>query len=344
MMMKLHSAVPLFLIAMFFLPPAKGQNTEQDRSIRELLIRQKFNGSVLVARKGKILIQEQTGFADMAFGIPVSEHTKFEIASITKPFTALLVLRLAQEGKIQLDEKLTKYLPEVTRPEAQAITVHHMLSHTSGIQDYVGISPEFASWTDQKILEELGKTPISFAPGTQFQYSSSTYILLRMVIERATGKTYEENLTQYILGPAGMTETGVTHNQQVVAEKAPGYVRSTNGFKQAFPVLNTDLFLGAASLYTTANDLLKWDQALYSGKLLNDKYQQLMYTIVLGPYGYGWFIEQTQGGKIVSHGGDTFGYTSLILRELETQTVFIILSNVQSMDRAAILDILKKAI
>ena len=228
--MKLTFILPLIFISIILSQQAKCQ---KDNKSHELLVKEKFNGSVLVARKGKILYQEQTGYADMEFKVPVSVHTKFEIASLTKPFTALLVLRLVQEGKLQLDDKLTKYLPEVTRPDAQAITVHHMLSHTSGIQDYVGISPEFASWTDKKVLEELAKTPIQFVAGAQFQYSSSTYILLRIIIERVTGKSYEENLKQYVLDPAGMTETGVIHNQQVISENTFGYIITANGFKHA---------------------------------------------------------------------------------------------------------------
>lgn len=335
-----------FILSLLFalLISVKQANSQTDGKSRELLVKEKFNGSVLVAKRGKILYQQQIGYADVEFGVPVSLHTKFEIASLTKPFTALLILRLVQDGRMRLEDKLAKYLPEITRPDAQEITIHHMLSHTSGIQDFVGISPEFASWTDKKVLEEFAKTPIQFSAGTKFQYSSSTYILLRIIIERVTAKSYEENLKQYVLDPAGMTETGVTHNQQVVSEKAFGYISTSTGFKHSYPILNTDLFLGAASLYSTANDLLKWDQALYNGKLLDDKHLQLMYTTVKKPYGYGWFIEEPgQGRKSVSHGGDTFGFTSLIQRELDTQTIYIILSNVQSVSRDPILSILKKS-
>jgi len=340
--MKLRFALSLFLVSIIFSQQAKCQ---KDSKSLELLIGEKFNGSVLVGSRGKILYQQQIGYADMEFRVPVSIHTKFEIASLTKPFTALLVLRLVQDGRIQLDDRLTKYLPEIIRPDAQTITIHHMLSHTSGIQDYIGISPEFAAWTDKKVLEELANTPIQFLPGTQFQYSSSTYILLRIIIERVTRKSYEENLKLYVLDPAEMTETGVAHNQQVIPENAFGYITTSSGYKHSYPILNSELFLGAASLYTTANDLLKWDQALYNGKLLDDKYQQLMYTTVKKPYGYGWFIEESaQGRKSISHGGDIFGFTSLIQRDLDTQTIFIILSNIQSVNRDPILSILKKSV
>lgn len=339
--MKLRLVLSLLFVSIILSQQAKCQ---KDSKSLELLIKERFNGSVLVASRGKILYQQQIGYADMEFKVPVSIHTKFEIASLTKPFTALLVLRLVQDGRIQLDNSITKYLPEIIRPDAQKITIHHMLSHTSGIQDYIGISPEFAAWTDKKVLEELAKTPIQFLPGTRFHYSSSAYILLRIILERVTGKSYDENLKQYVLGPADMTETGVMHNLQVISENAFGYITSASGYKHSYPILNRELFLGAASLYTTANDLLKWDQALYNGKLLDDKYQQLMYTTVKKPYGYGWFIEEPgQGRKSVSHGGDTFGFTSLIQRELDTQTIFIILSNIQSVNRDPILSILKKS-
>jgi CubicO group peptidase (beta-lactamase class C family) len=139
-----------------------------------------------------------------------------------------------------------------------------------------------------------------------------------------------------------MNQTGVVHNQEVIKGKATGYLQTQIGFKAAYPVLNSELFLGAASLYSTCSDLLKWDQALYSGKLLNAQYTQLMYTPVQNPYGYGWFVDKNaQGDKTVSHGGDIFGSTSLMHRQLATHTVIIILSNVQSVDRDAIMNVLK---
>lgn len=320
----------------------QAQNRDGDQ-IGQLLAKQKFNGSVLVARQGKLVYEKQLGLANMEFGVPISEHTKFEMASLAKPFTALLTLQLAQNGQLNLEDKLAKFFPEMTRLEARDITVSHMLSHTSGIQDYVGISPEFASWTDKMVVAELSKAPISFPAGTQFKYSSSTYILLRILIERVTGKSYEQLLNEQICVVAGMSETGVIHNQEIIKNKAPGYVQVNSGFKDAYPILNNELFLGAASLYTTARDLLKFDQALHSGKLLNTEYQQLMYTPVQKPYGYGWFIEKTSGGDtIVSHGGDTFGYTSLIQRNLQSQTTIILLSNIQSLNRDAVVKILKE--
>lgn len=338
--MKIRILLSLFL---FFISIQRAE-CQGYNEIHNLLLKEKFNGSVLVARRGRILYQQQIGYADMEFQVPVSKHTKFEIASLTKPFTALLVLRLVQEGKLDLGDKLTKYLPEITRPDAQNITIHHMLSHTSGIQDYVGISPEFATWTDKRVIEEFAKTSIKSPPGTKFQYSSSTYILLRIIIERVTGRSYEENLKQAVLIPAGMNETGIVHNQELILNNAFGYIRTSSGLKHSYPILNSELFLGSASLYTTANDLLKWDRALYSGKLLSDKYQQLMYTTVINPYGYGWFVDESETGKeSVSHGGDIFGFTSLVYRELNTQTIFIILSNIQSMNRDPILAILKKS-
>lgn len=325
-----------------YVQSATGQNhnTRVDH-IDQMLIKLKFNGSVLVARRGEIIYEKQLGAANMEFDVPISRDTKFEIASLTKPFTAILTLQLAQAGKLNLEDRLTKYFPEVRRSDAETITIRHMLSHTSGIQDYVGISPEFGSWSDKKVVEELEKATISFIPGTKFQYSSSTYILLRILLERATGKSYEQLLEEQILVLAGMTQTGVIHNQEVIQGKASGYIRTNDGIKNAYPILNPELFVGAASVYTTANDLLKFDRALYSGTLLSNEFQKLMYTPVQKPYSYGWFIKQTDGrSKVVSHGGDTFGYTSLLQRVLDSETLIVVLSNMQSVDRDAIVKIL----
>lgn len=304
-----------------------------------------FNGSVLVAQNGRIIYQKNVGYADIEHKVAVVTDTRFELASISKTFTAILILQLVESGKIKLDAKVSDYIPEFTRNDSGQITIHHLLSHTSGIQDFVGLNCDFASWTEKEFLEGLQKTPINFKPGTQFQYASSTYILLRFIIEKITGKSYKVNLRENILKVAGMTNSGIIHNHEILADRALGYLNTGENYQNALPIANHEIFIGASSIYSTAQDLSKFDQALYTEKLLGQKEKELMFTIVQPPYGYGWFIsEDSLNGKILSHGGDIFGYTTLIERRLKDKIVIIILGNSQGIDREKIVKILDKTL
>ena len=319
----------------------QGKSIAMDKELIKLNKEGVFNGSVLVAKNGKIIYYKNVGFADIEHKVPIATNTKFELASVAKTFTAILILQLVESGKIKLDAKVADYIPEFTRNDSGEITIHHLLSHTSGIQDFVGLNCDFVSWTEKEFLEGLQKTPISFKPGSQFQYASSTYILLRFIIEKVTGKTYEANLSEQILKVAGMTNSGVIHNNEILVDRALGYVNEEGNYQNALPIANHEIFIGASSIYSTAADLLKFDQALYTEKLLDQKEKQLMFTIVQPPYGYGWFISQDSvNGTILSHGGDIFGYTSLIERRLKGKLVIIILGNLQGIDREKIVKIL----
>ena len=319
--------------------------TPIDNELVKLNKERLFNGSVLVAKNGKIIYQKNFGFADIEHKVPIVTDTRFELASISKTFTAILILQLVESGKIKLDAKVSDYIPEFTRNDSGQITIHHLLSHTSGIQDFVGLNCNFASWTDKEFLEGLQKTTLNFKPGTQFQYASSTYILLRFIIEKVTGKTYEANLREHILKVAGMTNSGIIRNHDILVGRALGYVNNERDYQNALPIANHEIFIGASSVYSTTHDLLKFDQALYSEKLLGQKEKELMFTIVQPPYGYGWFIsEDSPKGKILSHGGDIFGYTSLIERRLKNKIVIIILGNLQGIDREKVVKILHQAL
>ncbi|MFL5747731.1 MAG: serine hydrolase domain-containing protein, partial [Niastella sp.] len=214
-----------------------------------------------------------------------------------------------------------------------------------GIQDFVGLNCDFASWNEKEFMEGLQKTPVHFKPGTQFEYASSTYILLRFIIEKITGRSYADILQENILTPAGMNHTGIIYNQAILNNRAMGYLNRDGHFQNAMPVASHEIFIGASSIYSTVEDLLIFDQALYSDKLLKQKEKELMYTVVKAPYGYGWFIsDDTTNGKTVSHGGNVFGYTSLFERRLKNKTAVIILSNVQDVDRNKIVQILDKTL
>jgi CubicO group peptidase (beta-lactamase class C family) len=334
----------LFITISFF---SYGQTNfaNVDKELIELSKERLFNGSVLVAKNGKVIYQKNVGYADIEHAVPIGPTTKFELASVSKIFTAVLILRLAETGKINLEATVSEYIPEFTKKDSGQITIHHLLSHTSGIQDFVGLNCDFASWTSKQFFEALQKTPMNFKAGTQFQYASSTYILLRFIIERVTRKTYEANLTEHVFKIAGMTNSGIFHNNEIIVNRALGYVNTGEKYQNALAIANHEIFIGASSLYSTTMDLLKFDQALYTDKLLKQKEKDLMYTLVQPPYGYGWFIsEDAVKGKVLSHGGDIFGYTTLIERRLKEKVVIIILGNLQGIDRERIINVLEKAL
>lgn len=335
----------LFLLTICFVSHSQSKFPLVDKELTELNKAKLFNGSVLVAKAGKVLYQKNVGFADLEHNVPVGLNTKFELASISKTFTAVIVLRLVEIGKINLHAKVSDYIPEFTKSDSGQITIHHLLSHTSGIQDFVGLNCDFASWTSKQFFEGLQTTPINFKPGAQFQYTSSTYILLRFIIEKVTGKTYEVNLDEFILKPAGLTNSGIVHNNEVLVDRALGYVNDEGHYRNALPIANHEIFIGASSIYSTTGDLLKFDQALYTDKLLKKETKEVMYTIVKAPYGYGWFISDDPAkGKVLSHGGDIFGYTTLIERRLKDKVVIVILGNLQGIDREKIVSGLDKTL
>ena len=309
------------------------------------LARLGFNGSVLVARGDSVLYRRHLGFADLEAGAPVGPETRFELASLAKPLTALVVLQLVERGKLRLDGRVADYLPEFTRPDARAVTVHHLLSHTSGLQDFVGLTCAFAGWTNAEFLAGLATTPLQFPPGARFQYASSTYVLLRLLVERVTGRPFEALLHEQVFDPAGMRHSGVVHTGRLLRGRARGYVRTDSGYRHAAPIANSAIFLGAASVYSTAEDLRRLDRALYGEALLSAASKARMFRAVRPPYGYGWFVSDSpERGAVVSHGGDIFGFTTLIERRLRDRALLVVLSNVQDADREAVVGVLERAL
>lgn len=316
-----------------------------DKQLLKLHQEKNFNGSVLVAKNGKVIYQRAVGLADFEHKVPLTSSSRFELASITKTFTAILVLQLAHEGKLKLEANISDYVPEFTRHDSGQITIHHLLSHTSGIQDFVGLNCDFAQWKEKEFFEGLLKTPIVGQPGLHFQYASSTYILLRFIIEKVTKKSFEDNLRDRILSVAGMTNSGIIHNRQIVPYLARGYESDGEIYHQALPIANHEIFIGASSMYSTTLDMLKFDRALYANILLPKAETKLMSTVVQPPYGYGWFIaEDSIHGKTLSHGGDIFGYTTLFERRLKDKITIVVLGNLQGIDREKVVAILDQTL
>ncbi|MDO6427437.1 beta-lactamase family protein [Thalassotalea sp. 1_MG-2023] len=297
-----------------------------------------LNGSVLVAKNGKIIFEKGFGKANFQWGIKNDPNTKFRIGSLTKQFTATLILQLVEQGKIALNQPISEYLPYYRKDNANKVTIHQLLNHTSGIPNYT---------RDKDFRDQVSRNPyevkafiqkhcsdeLAFEPGSQFQYSNSGYFILGAIIESVTGDTYAEVLEQQILSPLKMHDTGYDNGQEILTNKAQGYDKLLEGYQHTSYV-DMSIPYAAGSMYSTTRDLLKWDSALYQQTLLKTSSLARMFDDTSGRnYGYGWMIEQLPAEKfgqtktVVKHGGGINGFNAFITRVIEDKYLVIILNN-----------------
>lgn len=299
-----------------------------------------FNGSVLVAEEGKVIYKKGFGFANMEWNIPNKPDTKFRIGSITKQFVSMQIMQLVEEGKINLDGKLTDYLPNYRKDTGEKITIHHLLTHTSGIPSYLGL-PGF--WSDSTrnhyqidyMVKNFHSGELEFEPGSKYKYIGTGYFLLAVLIEKVTGKSFEENLQERILKPLQMNNSGVDRNEVILENRAAGYLKRLTGLVNDpyFYMLNV---LGAGDMYSTVEDLYLWDRALHSDKLLLKKYKDIMFTPFLNNYAYGWSIhnvalgESNDSVQVISHIGGINGFSTIIFRLIKNKHLIVLFSNTGS--------------
>ena len=323
---------------------------EKAAKIQELLTLahkyRQFNGTALVAENGKVIYKGAFGMANMEWAIPNTPDTKFRLGSITKQFTAVLALQLVEQGKIKLDGKLSDYLPDYRKDTGKKVTIHHLLTHTSGIPSYTGL-PKFRAdvsrnpYKVDEFVKKYASGDLEFEPGSKFAYNNSGYFLLGAIIEKVTGKSYEQVLKENILDPVGMKNTGYDHHNTVLPKRAAGYDKRPDTYTNA-PYLDMSLPYAAGSMYSTVEDLLLWDQALYTEKVLSAKSKELMYKPFLEKYAYGWdvrdasFKRNDQPVLGIAHGGGINGFSTFILRFPKEKYLIVLLDNTgQTMDPLA---------
>jgi CubicO group peptidase (beta-lactamase class C family) len=310
-----------------------------DEIMRSHAAAQDFSGSVLVARDGRILYQHAFGYANLEWKIPNDLQTKFEIGSMTKQFTALLVLQFVNEGRIKLDGHISDYLLYYRKDTGNRVTVRQLLSHTSGIPNFIS-APGFldgpASRTTYSVKDFAQKYcsgDLEFEPGTQFHYSNSGYFLLGAVLEQVSGSSYERLLKDRIFTPLGMNDSGYAHSETIIPYRAAGYERSGNGLQNA-RFYDMSIPFAAGALYSTVGDLLLWDQALYSERLLPANLRELLFKRNLENYGFGWGIlipkPDSPGEIVLMHGGAIFGFQSVIERIPTQRDLIVLLDNTDS--------------
>lgn len=297
----------------------------------------KLNGSVLVAENGKVIYREGFGEADKSWGIANTPDTRFRIGSVTKQFTATLILQLVDEGALKLDSTISTYLPEYPKETGARVTIHHLLTHTSGIPSYTDI-PGFAKdhsrnhYEPEEFAATFSARPLDFEPGTKWRYSNSGYFVLGVIIEKVTGKLYDQVLRERILDPLGLKQTGYDRYDDVVEKQATGYVASPDGSFQRAPFIDPSIPFSAGMMYSTVDDLFKWDQALYGDAFLrNATLRARMFTPHMQGYGYGWQIGEKKIGsrtvKIVEHGGAIPGFHAGFRRMPTERNTIIVLDN-----------------
>ncbi len=295
-----------------------------------------FQGAVLVALNGEVLYRKAFGFANMEWQIPNTPETKFTIASLGKAFTAAIVLQLVEEGLIKLEDPLSKHLSTYRKDIGDKVTIHHLLSHTAGIP----WGPD--NWRDEQFaryytlddLVEIANQQVpEFQPGTQFLYCNSCYNLLGAMIEEVTGHPFGQVLQKRILDRVGMKNTGLVEHNPILQNRAAGYTRLATGEFVNAPLQDQSYAKGAGGMYSTVDDLYRWDQALYTDKVLSSKSRELMFTSYLQRSGYGWNVgtyvkNGAEGrGKLISGFGQTRGFASVIGRFLDDRHLVVVLGN-----------------
>ncbi|MBD0405318.1 serine hydrolase [Flammeovirga sp. EKP202] len=347
--------VTIFLLSFILYQSVFAQNDKIEKIDSVLSVSYEqgiFNGSVLVSMNGKDIYKKGFGYANFEYKIPNTVNTKFEIGSCTKQFTSMLILMLMEKGKIDLDEKITAYLPEYPSETGNKISIHNLLSHTSGIPDYIGL-PElecllYKENAPDEFIKVFWNLKLDFEPNTKFQYSNSNYFILGVIIERITGKSYSQMLQEYIFTPLEMYNSGTIDITEILEDKAYGYIHINDTLTVA-PRWNTTAAYAAGTIYSTIEDLLKWQLALQSNKLISQESFDKMLTPNLVPYGYGFAVlDQTKKyGRtftLYGHEGEIPGFRSLIHNVKEDNSTIILLDNNQNTSHFKIAEAIRKVL
>jgi len=306
--------------------------TEIDRYMRSAVEFEKFTGSIIVARDGKPIVSRGYGLANVEHDIPNTAKTVFRLASLTKQFTATSIMMLQERGKLNVGDPFCKYLADC--PAAwQPITIKQLLTMTHGIPNVtsleLGALRAFPVGWDQW-MEATGKKPLEFKPGEKFMYLGAGYTLLGLIIERISGKTYGEFLQENIFGPLGMKQSGHEDPSRILKGRATGYRQLPGDPITNLPYREMIRMYAAGGVYSTAEDLLLWDQALYTEKLLSRKSIEEMYApdkeMLPGKaYASGVWVSTKHGRREIAHGGNATGFITYIARYPSDRVAIIVL-------------------
>ena len=326
-------SLPLLLLLSITCFAQDGVSTRIDDYIRAEMQAQKIPGlSLAVIKNGEIVLAKGYGLANVEHQVPAKPETIFQSGSMGKQFTATAVMMLVEEGKLSLDDKITKFFPD--SPEAwRNITVRHLLTHTSGLGDYPEDFDLRRDYTEDELVQRIKSVPLAFQPGEKWSYSNLAYVMLGVLIHKVSGKFYGDFLQERVFKPLGMSTARVISEADIVPNRAAGY-RLVNGELKnqnwVSPTLNTT---ADGALYLTVYDMAKWDAALYTEKLLKRSSLDQMWTAVklndgkTFPYGFGWALGAVNGHRIVEHGGAWQGFKSQISRYVDDKLTVVVFAN-----------------
>jgi CubicO group peptidase (beta-lactamase class C family) len=302
---------------------------------------QKFMGVALVAQHGKPVFEKSYGWADVEWEVPHIPQSVFRIGSITKQFTAVGILQLAQKGKLKPEDAVTKYVQDLPK-SWNAVTLHQLLTHSSGIPNYTSI-PAFGRQvvmkpnTPQELVGLVKDQPLEFKPGERWGYSNTNYVLLGMILEEVSGAKYADYLQQHIFEVAEMKSTAYDSTKLILKHRARGYQMATHGMENA-PFIDMSVPFAAGGVHSTAQDLVLWDQALNGDQILSKTWRDRMFTgyvvttVKNSSHGYGWFVSKENGQTQYSHQGGSPGFSTMIARYPDSKTTIVLLSNLSTPD------------
>ena len=300
-----------------------------DQIVQSYATSQKFMGSALVAREGHILFSKGYGYANLEWNIANTPDTKFRLGSVTKQFTAASILLLEERRKLSVDDPVKRYVPDA--PAAwDKITLRNLLTHTSGIPNFTGFADyrklEPFPATAGELVARFRDKPLDFQPDEKYSYSNSGFVLLGYIIEKITGESYEKFVTENLFQPLGMKDSGYDSNTKIIPRRAEGYSVSPNGYVHA-GFIHMSVPYAAGALYSTTEDLLKWEQGLLGGKLLQLGSLKKMTTPFLSGYAFGLTVDTSGGHKRISHGGGIEGFNTVVEYYPEDRVTIVVLEN-----------------
>ncbi len=292
--------------------------------------------AVLVARDGNVLFCNGFGMADLSNDVPITPTTKFRIGSVTKQFAAAAILKLQEDGKLTITDKLSKFFPDF--PRGDEVTIHHLLTHSSGIKSFTSKSDFYAtvasSATTQEMIDSFKNDPYDFNPGEKFAYNNSGYFLLGAIVEKVSGKSFNDYLRDTFFEPLGMHDTGVHSATALLKHEATGYSLEQGKVTKA---INWDMSRAGAAgnLYSTVEDLMRWNEGVFGGKILSEESRKAAFTPVKlksgeeppMKYGYGWMMGEHRGLKTISHSGGLNGWLSHLTRYPDQNTTVVVFHN-----------------
>ena len=299
---------------------AQAPGDRLQRVVQPYVDAQMFMGSVLVAENGKIIFSNGYGMADLEWSVPNSPTTRFNIASMTKQFTAASILLLEDRGKLKTDDLVKKYLPDAPA-SWDKITIYHLLTHTSGIPDDAA---KYEPGTPDKLV--FNDRPLNFQPGEQWAYTNLGYIVLGYLLERITGHTYEDFVRDNIFKSLGMNDSGMFSFVTVIPRRASGYWPGSNGLENGDRP-DTRIGFSSGSLYSTTEDLLRWEEGLFGGKLLSPASLRRMTTAFKSDYACGLYVKRVNGHLMIEHDGNNIGFNSDMAYYPEDRIAVIVLAN-----------------